>query len=59
MALEFERRDPLKVLLMGNGADDQSTSSCGCVISRREADFILARGTFSIQAEDNAEFPDA
>ena len=42
---------PLKVLLMGNGADDQEyVSSCGCVISSvEEADFILARGTFSIQ----------
>jgi HAD superfamily hydrolase (TIGR01459 family) len=53
----------LKVILMGNGADDEEyLTSCGCVVSSiEEADFILARGTFCLQVgiEEVHEYPDA
>ena len=50
-----------KIFLFGNGQDDDEyVSSLGCVIAGpEEADFILARGTFSISGSDTKEFPDA
>ena len=50
-----------KIFLFGNGQDDDEyVSSLGCVIkSPKEADFILARGTFSICGSDIKEYPDA
>ena len=50
-----------KVFLFGNGQDDDEyISSLDCVVACPEdADFILARGTFSICGSNVKEFPDA
>jgi HAD superfamily hydrolase (TIGR01450 family) len=48
---------PLKVFVLGNGDDDKEyirTSNCAAAIPE-EADFVLARGTFSILCDERAD----